>query len=211
MKRVLKRTIRNIRSYLVRSLTTVSPRGSGLGRATRRTLRTYDLRRIIGVNLAGFTFLAGIVMPQSFEAIASLEVAKETEKTVVIADTSPSRFQWPLKTFGISQGFAAYHPGIDMTDPTGTPVYPIGPGTVAWVQSFAFGYGNHLVVAHESGIQSLYAHLSVVDVKENDEVTKKTKLGEVGTTGWSTGSHLHLETYQNNTPVNPVEILPAIK
>lgn len=211
MKGKIKRLIRKARSFIGRNLATRPGRGSGLGVLLRRIIRKFNLQQIIGINLAGFTFFAGIVVPQTREVFSSVEVVLETRETVVIANTAPSTFQWPLTHFGVSQRFSYYHPGMDLTDPVGTSIYPVGSGTVDWVQHIPYGYGKHLLVSHDGNIKSLYAHLSEILVKEGQKVTKETELGRVGTTGRSTGSHLHLEIYENNIPVNPLDILPLLK
>lgn len=211
MKKQFKHHIRTLHAFLRSTLTSQSSKGSGLGVFLRTELTRINLRQLIGVNLAGIAFFAGIVLPQSQEVLSSLEVTLETRETVIIVDTSASKLQWPLKQFGISQYFSYYHPGMDLTDPIGTPIYPIGDGTVTWVEFLPYGYGHHILISHEDGIKSLYAHLSRVFVKQGEIVTKKTALGEVGITGKSTGSHLHLEIYQDDVPSNPLEVLPAIK
>ena len=63
------------------------------------------------------------------------------------------------------------------------------------------------MINHGSGFKSLYAHLAKITVNEGDEVDKNTVLGTVGSTGWSTGSHLHLEVYDNGRTFNPLTIL----
>lgn len=211
MRQKIKHFSRKLRSFLTRTLTTRSTRGSGLGVYIRRTIRHLNLQQIIGVNLASFAFFAGVVVPQTHEAFSSLEVSLQTQETVVVVDTSPSTFQWPLIQFGFSQHFSYYHPGVDLTDPVGTSVYPIGDGVVDWVQQLPYGYGRHLLITHPDGIKSLYAHLSTIRVREGERVTKETAIGEVGLTGHTTGSHLHLEIYQNNNPTNPLDVLPQIK
>lgn len=211
MRPKIKNFSRKLRSFITRNLTSQSSRGSGLGVYMRRTIRRLNLQQVIGVNLASFAFFAGIVVPQSHEVFSSLEVTRETRETVVLVDTSPSTFQWPLAQFGISQGFSYYHPGMDLTDTKGTPVFPIDDGRVEWLQLIPYGYGKHLLISHSDGIKSLYAHLSEISVHEGQAVTKDTKIGEVGLTGHTTGSHLHLEVYQKDVPTNPLEVLPAIK
>jgi murein DD-endopeptidase MepM/ murein hydrolase activator NlpD len=211
MKLQLARYIGNLLVFIQTNFTTDSTRGSGLGIFLRTQLKRFNWRQAIGVNLVGLTFFAGIVIPESQSALSSLEVTRETQETVIVVNTSSSAFQWPLKQFGISQRFSYYHPGMDLTDPIGTPVYPIADGRVEWVEFLPYGYGHHVLVSHAGGVKSLYAHLSYVFVKMGDNILKNTALGHVGVTGYSTGSHLHLEVYQNNTPANPMEILPAIK
>jgi len=191
-------------------LTAVHPGGSGIGQYLRTKIPHPTFRQFIGVNLAGFTFFAAVVVPQVQSAVSSIEVSLNTQKNVIIVDTSPSIYQWPLRSFGISQLFSVVHPGMDLTDPFGTPVYPIGDGVVTWIKYIGYGYGFHALVTHPDGMMSLYAHMSKIYVHEGQEVTKTDKIGNIGLTGWTTGSHLHFEVYQDQLPTNPLEVLPAI-
>lgn len=211
MKKSLKRPIRRLNAFLRKNLTSASPHGSRLGISLRKILRRFNWREAIGINLAGLAFFAGVIIPESQTMLASLEVTRETRETVIVVQTSGSTYQWPLSQFGISQPFSYYHPGMDLTDPIGTPIYPIDAGQVVWVEFLPYGYGHHVLVTHDDGIKSLYAHLSNVFVKSGDRVLKDTAIGQVGITGSSTGSHLHLEIYQHEIPTNPLEVLPAIK
>jgi murein DD-endopeptidase MepM/ murein hydrolase activator NlpD len=211
MNHTVKVILRQVLAFLTSTLTTTSPDGSGLGIYLRIRLKRLNFRQIVGVNLAGLAFFAGIILPQTQDAISNLEVSRDTQKTVVVVAQSAGMFQWPLQTFGISQQFSVFHPGMDLTDPIGTSVYSIGDGVVTWTKFLPYGYGYHVLVTHDNGLQSLYAHLKKVSVREGQGVTKKTQIGQVGVSGWSTGSHLHLEIYQDGTPTNPMEILPEIK
>lgn len=213
MNQRIKRFIAELRSLLTAALTTNSEEGSGLGIFLRALLRKrkFSFRQVIGVNLAGFAFFAAIIVPQSQNMISSLEVTLATQKQVIAIEPSASPFQWPLKSFGISQFFSSFHPGMDLTDPVGTPIFPIGNGTVSWIKNLPYGYGYHLLVSNENNVQSLYAHMSQIDVHEGQRVNKFTRLGEIGVTGHTSGSHLHVEVYINGTPTNPIEVLPDFK
>ncbi len=181
-----------------------------LSRFLRKQLERLHVRQLLGLNLAGLSFALAIVVPQVDAISSQLEVMRETVETIVEIVPTMERFQWPLSRFGLTTRFSLGHPGIDMTADKGTAVKPAAEGKVLWVQNAAFGYGKHLLVAHDKGAQSLYAHLSKVDVKEGQTIDKQTIVGEVGSTGWSTGNHLHLEIYQDGTPINPLEVLPSI-
>lgn len=176
----------------------------------RKKLERMPLRQVLGVNLASFAFVAAIIVPQVDAITSELEVMRETVETIVEVIPTMGRFQWPLTHFGLTSRFSPGHPGIDMTAPKGTPVKPAAEGKVLWVQNYPFGYGKHILITHDKGASSLYAHLSKVEVKEGQIIDKNTIVGEVGSTGWSTGNHLHLEIYQDGTPVNPLEVLPSI-
>jgi murein DD-endopeptidase MepM/ murein hydrolase activator NlpD len=95
------------------------------------------------------------------------------------------------------------HLAIDIAASTGTPVYASNSGTVTYVGDAGDGYGNCIRISHGNGIVTLYAHLSSMAVSPGQTVEKGQYIGGVGSTGWSTGSHLHYEVRINGVPVNP--------
>lgn len=99
------------------------------------------------------------------------------------------------------------HDGIDFPEPYGTPVGAAGVGTVAFAGWNSGGYGNLIVVQHRLGYQTWYAHLSAFSVHQGQAVAGGMQLGRVGTTGRSTGPHLHFELRHNGVPINPVPYL----
>lgn len=99
------------------------------------------------------------------------------------------------------------HGGQDMATATGTPVYATGDGTVVKA-SFQFnGYGNEIVIDHGYGYQTRYAHLSVIIVSEGMHVKRGEQIGNVGSTGKSTGPHLHYEVVYRGNRVNPMNFM----
>ncbi len=92
------------------------------------------------------------------------------------------------------------HNGVDISIPTGTPVKPVAPGVVVYSGSRS-GYGNTVIVEHDNGIVTLYAHNSYLMVTQGQSVTSGTVLGLSGSTGRSTGPHLHFEAWQSGTNV----------
>lgn len=123
---------------------------------------------------------------------------------------SPPPIQIPVDYIYMSQGFHAFHPGIDLATKYGTSIKPIEDGTVIEAGYSPFGYGNEILIDNGNGIESLYAHLSKIEVKKGEGVTESTEIGLVGTTGHSTGPHLHLEIHKDGIPVNPLTILPPL-
>ncbi|HUE68532.1 MAG TPA: M23 family metallopeptidase, partial [Candidatus Acidoferrum sp.] len=89
-----------------------------------------------------------------------------------------------------------------------TPVYAADDGIVALVGNTSSGYGNYVVIAHAGGLDTLYGHLSTSLVKVGQAVTQGTVVGLEGSTGNSTGAHLHFELRINQKPVNPAPYLP---
>jgi murein DD-endopeptidase MepM/ murein hydrolase activator NlpD len=98
------------------------------------------------------------------------------------------------------------HAGMDMAAPKGTPVYAAETGVVIVAQSWS-GYGNCIIIDHGGGLWTLYGHLSVILVKNGETVKRGNKIGLVGSTGQSTGNHLHFEVRKNSEPVNPAPYL----
>ena len=95
------------------------------------------------------------------------------------------------------------HKGLDFAASTGTPIYATGDGSVK-VSEFNSGYGNMVVLKHGNGYESLYAHMSRAKVRSGQKVKRGDVIGYVGSTGLSTGAHLHYEIHKNGETVDPV-------
>lgn len=96
------------------------------------------------------------------------------------------------------------HTGIDFTAPTGTPIYATGNGRVALVELGHRGYGNHVVVHHGFGYQSLYGHMSRVKVRPGQLIRRGELIGYVGNSGLSSAPHLHYEIIRGGKKINPI-------
>ena len=94
------------------------------------------------------------------------------------------------------------HNGIDLAANRGTPIYAAKTGTVSTAAS-GYGWGNYVVINHGDGYSTLYAHQDYYIVSEGDTVTQGQVIGYVGSTGNSTGPHLHFTIYYNGSTVNP--------
>ena len=95
------------------------------------------------------------------------------------------------------------HTGLDMGATKGTAIVAVNDGEVVYVRNHQKGLGLHLVVDHGCGKLSIYGHTSKIIVKEGDKVKSGQKIAEVGSTGFSTGNHLHLEIWENGSCQNP--------
>lgn len=104
-------------------------------------------------------------------------------------------------------GRRRFHYGIDIANRIGTPVTATMGGVVVDIGDRPTGYGKYVILRHSYGYQTLYAHLSKVSVWKGQQVPQGGKIGEMGNTGRSTGSHLHFSIYQNNSPINPLNHL----
>ncbi len=96
------------------------------------------------------------------------------------------------------------HAGMDFAAPIGTPIYATGNGVVKTAGFNTGGYGNHVVISHGFGYETLYAHMNSISVKEGQKVTRGDVIGELGNTGSSTGPHLHYEVIKGGTKVDPI-------
>lgn len=135
--------------------------------------------------------------------------------SVTIQEINGDLFSWPVRGYISSYygwrtspftGSRQFHSGLDISAPEGTPVRAPMAGRVQ-----ATGYdansGNYIVIAHHGGYKTLYAHLSVIRVKVGEYVKLGDRIGDVGSTGLSTGSHLHFTVYKNGVTVNPRSLL----
>ncbi len=158
-----------------------------------------------------------------------VEGSSEIENTVENNSTPPEGIDftkeiphiWPIKDGSghISSWFGSVrsrggsgsrvHKGIDIIVPTGTPVVATADGVVRLACTM-HGYGLLIVVEHADGINSAYAHLSKICVKEGDEVKEGDVIGLSGATGRVTTAHLHYEIRKEDTAINPVWFLPAV-
>ena len=126
-------------------------------------------------------------------------------------------FQWPCTARYITCEFGPrYHPitgvysnhsGMDIGANYGQPIYACASGTVT-TATFGTAYGYHVVINHGNGFSTLYGHMIRYTVKVGEYVTRGEVIGYVGSTGWSTGPHLHLTMYYNGSLVNPKKYLP---
>lgn len=99
-------------------------------------------------------------------------------------------------------GYNKLHSGMDIGAPSGSKILAVNSGTVV-KSTFNNSYGNYVMIDHGGGIVTLYAHMSSRLVKTGDVVARGQQIGKVGSTGWSTGAHLHIEVIKNGDYVNP--------
>lgn len=151
---------------------------------------------------------------ESFDAIAEAAMKKE-ERFASIPSIKPVRSDKLKRNIKLLSGFGMrihpihkvrkLHTGIDFSAPSGTAIQSTGNGTVIRVQKIRTGYGHNVTIDHGFGYQTLYGHMSRIDVKEGQVVKKGEKIGLVGNTGSSTAAHLHYEVIHNSRKVNPID------
>jgi murein DD-endopeptidase MepM/ murein hydrolase activator NlpD len=128
------------------------------------------------------------------------------------------KLAWPMpgavltQPFGLSDlvlepplgPYPHFHTGVDLAEPLGTPVLAAADGVVVAVSSGRVGYGNYVVIAHGQGVETLYGHLEAYIVKAGDSVNRGQLIGLEGSSGFSTGPHLHFEVRINGQPTDPM-------
>lgn len=180
--------------------------GSKFSRVFRHFAQRANLKGFFGLGLATVSIFSGFITP-----VGAFSAPIETEINTVSAPTATTSteisMQYPLEKIKLNQGYNYFHWGIDLAGEFGTTVRPIKKGRIAQVNYSKFTYGNSVLVDHEQDMQSFYAHLSKIYVFEGQEIDTKGTIGEIGSTGNSTGPHLHLEIYKDGRPVNPLGVL----
>src|SRR4051812_31911555 len=180
----------------------------GFGPATLASLRRFQSARGLTVDgLAGH----GTISALRRRGGGGGQVSPHSTGT----PSGPVRFLRPVpgaigEGFGYPPGHGgARHDGVDFPVPYGTPIGAAGVGVVSFAGWNSGGYGYLTVIDHRLGYQTWYAHQSRIAVSPGQRVAGGVRIGYVGSTGHSTGPHLHFEVRLNGTPINPVPLLLA--
>jgi murein DD-endopeptidase MepM/ murein hydrolase activator NlpD len=150
------------------------------------------------INPGATLFLPGARMPQE-----EIRLALGESFIYPVRGVLSSPYGWRIDPIAKVERF---HSAIDLAAPLGTPVKAALDGRVSRVAVNSV-YGNYIIITHQGSYQTMYAHLSVVSVRQGAWVTQNFKIGEVGSTGYSTGPHLHFSVFRNNKAINPLEVL----
>jgi LysM repeat protein len=150
-----------------------------------------------------------LVIPGGTRTFVQPQVYAYSGSAPATAKIGSGSFVWPASG-SISQGYWSGHPAIDIAGWTGAPVKAADSGYVALAASGGWnsGYGNHVVIDHGNGFVTLYAHLNSIYVRGGESVSRGQQIGSLGSTGRSTGPHLHLEIRYQGVPRNPIGYLP---
>ena len=191
-----------------------------------------DMFRSVGMNpdeilrtvRRGYSGQGGPLNPIGYSSSGDAEISEREAKAKEILITldqmnsyriavSKMPLAMPVKSafrytspFGRRWGRA--HEGIDMAGPVGTAIFSTGDGVVTFA-GWQSGYGNLIKIRHELGTETRYGHLSKIRVKVGQKVSRGSRIGDMGNTGRSTGSHLHYEVRVNGRAVNPMSFIKA--
>ena len=136
-----------------------------------------------------------------------------TDSAIAVPSDKPVKTAEFTSGYGIRsdpfQGRAAKHAGIDLASPLGTPIYATADGVVSSAGWNNGGYGNLVKLEHGRGIETRYAHMSAILVRAGQRIVRGQQIGRMGSTGRSTGSHLHYEVRIDDRAVNPIPFMKS--
>jgi murein DD-endopeptidase MepM/ murein hydrolase activator NlpD len=178
-------------------------KGSRVSRFFRYLFSNKKIQKILGINLAAIFISSSLIQ---FPISSFKDINVEPEISVDL--NTKHGVQYPVKVVKVTQGYSIFHPGLDLDGETGDPIYPIMAGKIEAIDHSKYAYGNAILINHGNEISSLYAHLSEIEVTQNQEVTTEDEIGKMGATGHASGDHLHLEIRDHGQPINPYSVLP---
>ncbi len=147
----------------------------------------------------------GGVKPEEVQWSPTARVRQTTPDAGTVV--ASGQFVWPAQG-SITQYFAWYHKGLDIANRAAPPILAADSGTVVvagWMDNY--GYGNRVIIDHGNGTRTLYAHMSRIYVNVGQTVNRGDSIGQMGSTGRSTGTHLHFEVIQGGSNINPLSVL----
>ncbi|MCL6462303.1 Peptidase family M23 [Flavobacterium micromati] len=213
MEAIAERDNNLYRVYFNKAVIPDSVRRAGLPGVDRyKLLEGYDNSQLVANTTKRMDVLTKelVVQSKSLDEILKLAEAK-SDFLAAIPAIQPVRNE-NLKRMASGFGYRTdpftkvkkMHKGMDFTAQTGTPIYATGDGVVTRADNSASGYGNHIVIRHGFGYETLYAHLSKYKSRAGQRVKRGDVIGYVGSTGRSEAPHLHYEVHKDSKVVNPL-------
>ena len=203
------------------------PYGPGVYHVVRKGQTLYSIAKAYGKNVNTLSRLNGIRDTASMQAGRRLWIpgarrvinVPPTDKSVITAHKKKPRYavkprkgklKWPAKgkltsNFGYRRG--RHHDGIDIAASMGTPIYAAAGGKVVFSGWGPTGYGQMIIIKHPGQLTTVYAHNLGNWVKKNDRVKQGQKIASIGSSGRSSGPHLHFEVRRQTVPVSPFKFL----
>lgn len=188
-------------------------RKAGFGGVNRyKALEGYDNSELVVSTTKRVDIISKELVIQSKSLDEILKLAKEKEKLLAAIPAIQPVKNEQLKQMASGFGYRSdpftkirkFHAGMDFSAKTGTPIFATGDGVVERADNTASGYGNHIVIRHGFGYETLYGHLSKYKVRSGQRVKRGDVIGYVGSTGRSEAPHLHYEVHKNGEVVNPL-------
>lgn len=169
---------------------------------TQKILDTNNLSSANQIKIGQDLIIPDGIRPASISTtiVRTTNTGKTTVSKTSLSPTNPNtgtKLLWPAGVRRISQYFGWRHTGLDIAGPVGTPIYAAEDGVVETAGWNSGGYGNYIIINHGDGLRTLYGHASKLFVSRGEKVTRGQVIMAMGSTGRSTGSHLHFEVRIN--------------
>lgn len=201
------------RTYFNTSIIPEEQRKAGFGGVNRyKDLEGYNNSELVINTSKKVDVLSKQAAIQSKSLDEIVKLAKEKEKLLAAIPAIQPVKNENLKQMASGYGYRSdpftkvrkFHAGMDFSAKSGTPIFATGDGIVNRADNNASGYGNHIVIRHGFGYETLYAHLSKYKVKKGQKVKRGDIIGYIGSSGRSEAPHLHYEVHKNGEVVNPI-------
>ncbi|MBS1535807.1 MAG: M23 family metallopeptidase [Flavobacteriaceae bacterium] len=201
------------RTYFNTAPISEEQRKAGFGGVNRyQELEGYDNSELVVSTSKRMDVIAKELVIQSKSLDEILKLAKEKNKLLAAIPAIQPVKNEQLRQMASGFGYRTdpftkvrkFHEGMDFSAKTGTPIYATGDGVVARADNTASGYGNHIVIRHGYGYETLYGHLSRYNCRAGQSVKRGDVIGYVGSTGRSEAPHLHYEVHKGGEVVNPL-------
>ena len=153
----------------------------------------------------GLSYQPSIIVANSYKSPSVTKALVQIDAGIT-ARTKPV-YEWPIPKNYLTTNFSLHHQGIDIPASYGQPVKPFSNGKVVFA-NWNGGFGKIVIIRHNNGLVSKYAHLSTINVGMGQKVGRNSIIGRIGTTGIATGAHLHFETHGSGGAINPLNMLP---
>ena len=149
-----------------------------------------------------------VIVPDGVKPQESVAVSPRIRQITPDAGSvvASGSFAWPTSGT-ITQNFAWYHPGLDIANKAAPNVVAADSGKVVYAGCINWGYGCHVIIDHGNGYKTLYAHFQKIYVSLGQNVGRGNLIGQMGSTGRSTGTHTHFEISKNGVKLNPLSVL----
>lgn len=151
------------------------------------------------LNIGQILFVPDGVMPEAAPIYITAQVPQ-------FIQGAGGKYMWPAAGV-ITQYPVSYHMAVDIANPSAPPIAAGDSGTISFAGCIRYGYGCHVIINHADGFQTLYAHLSSYNVESGDKVGRGQVIGKMGSTGRSSGTHVHFEVRKNGVLLNPLSFL----
>jgi murein DD-endopeptidase MepM/ murein hydrolase activator NlpD len=201
------------RAYFNTAPIPAEQRKAGFGGVNRyKELEGFDNSELVKNTSKRVDIISKELAIQSKSLDEILKLAKEKNKLLAAIPAIQPVKNEQLKRIASGFGYRSdpftkvrkMHEGMDFTAKTGTPIFATGDGIVARADNTASGYGNHIVLSHGFGYETLYGHLSKYKCRAGQRVKRGDVIGYVGSTGRSEAPHLHYEVHKDGKVVNPI-------